>query len=72
MTGLGILLLFAVAAIFSAAQFQHQGYAWADQICFSVYNLCNQPFSLGLTTGLISSFYFSHLVIDENRTPPKD
>ncbi|HLQ94223.1 MAG TPA: hypothetical protein VK148_29735 [Xanthobacteraceae bacterium] len=71
MTGLVLFLLGAVAAIFTAAQLQQQGYAWADQICFTAYNLCNQPFSLGLTAGLISSFYLL-LVIGEYHTPPKD
>src|SRR5712671_4130677 len=51
MTGLVLFLLGAVAAIFTAAQLQQQGYGWADQICFTAYNLCNQPFSLGLTAG---------------------
>jgi len=71
MTGLVLFLLCAVAVIFSAAQLQHQGYAWADEISFTAYNLCNQPFSLGITAGLISSFYL-FLVIGEYRTPPKD
>jgi len=45
--GIVVVLLFVIAAIFTAAQFPHQGYGWADEICFAAYGLCNHPYWLG-------------------------
>jgi hypothetical protein len=61
-----LLLLVVDVAIFSAAQFPHQSYVLADQICFAAYNLCDQPFLLGVAAGTISSVYCLHLVIRRN------
>jgi len=60
-----VLLLLLDTTIFSAAQLQQQGYAWADEVCFSTYGLCNRPFFLGLIAGLVSSMYFLHLVVGD-------
>src|SRR2546423_458134 len=63
-----IMLLFALlaviahAALVSAGQFDGQGVAWATQACSHSYNLCHQPFLLGLSAGIISSLYFLQAV----------
>jgi len=59
------LLLLIDATVFGAAQLQHQGYAWADEICVSTYGLCNRPFFLGLIAGFVSSIYFLHSVVSD-------
>jgi len=72
MTGIVVVLLFVIAAIFTAAQFPHQGYAWAEEICFAAYGLCNHPYWLGLAAGLLSSVGCLHLIFRDNRRPPSD
>jgi hypothetical protein len=71
-TGIVVFLLFVVAAIFSAARFQQQGYVWAGQICLAVYGLCDHPYWLGVAAGMLSIVGCLHLVFDKNRTPPRD
>jgi hypothetical protein len=53
------------ATIFSAAQLQNQGYAWASAVCVSTYGLCDRPFLLGLIAGSLSSMYFLHSVVSD-------
>src|SRR5712671_4484641 len=57
--------------IFGAAQLQHQGYAWADEVCFLTFSLCNRPFFLGLMAGLVSNVCFVHSVVSDKSSVPK-
>jgi hypothetical protein len=42
----------------SAGQFAGQGHIWADQLCFNSNGLCQKPFLLGLSAGVLTGAYF--------------
>ena len=42
-----VILLAIDAAIFLASQYQHYGYAMADEICLNTFGLCDRPLWLG-------------------------
>jgi hypothetical protein len=64
MTVILLLVVLALhAAVVSAGQFQGQGHVWAEQICLSTGGLCQQPFLMGFSAGLITTGYFLAVVL---------
>lgn len=63
-----IIVLLAHAAVVVAGQLQSQGFVFADQICADAFGLCQQPFLLGISAGLICTAYFLvHIFHNANR-----